>query len=49
MTSLVLNNIGFIVAGPNRSVFVQLIYLSKDKIAVLHTLQSALRSLRFAG
>ncbi|ESA34024.1 hypothetical protein N836_18720 [Leptolyngbya sp. Heron Island J] len=48
-TDAILNNIGFIVTGHERAIFVNLIYLSVDNIAVYESLQDFLESLRFTG
>lgn len=48
--TLIVNNIGFIIVGPNRALFVQLIYLSSvDKLEVFRKLEDTLNTLRFAG
>lgn len=43
------NNVGFLVAGNDRAILVNLIYLSSDGIGVFQDLQKILDSLRFAG
>jgi len=48
-TSLVINNVGFIVVGDNRAIFVQLIFLSKDKIYTFNLLNESIKNILFAG
>jgi hypothetical protein len=48
-TDVRLNNVGFIVAGRDRGVVVNLIYLSTDGIEVFQQLQNEFDSLRFTG
>jgi len=45
----ILNNIGFIVTGNERAIFVRLIYLSVDNISMFKSLENFLYSLRFTG
>jgi hypothetical protein len=44
-----INNVGFIVAGSQRAIIVNLIYLSTDGIEVFQQLEEEFNSLRFAG
>jgi hypothetical protein len=44
-----INNVGFIVTGPQRAILVNLIYLSTDGIEIFQQLQNEFNSLRFTG
>jgi hypothetical protein len=44
-----INNVGFIVAGSQRAIIVNLIYLSTDGIEVFQQLEDEFNSLRFSG
>lgn len=48
-SDLIINNIGFIVAGADRAIFVLLIYSSTDDVQTFENLQKILNDLRFSA